>query len=232
MIISAQILCAKWSWLIPMRRTSQALAVEPDEVPVISNELLEANIVSIRTDLTDLKVEFRTVVAVAAKMESESKSGFARIDEQFREVRQDIRELRADNKTLRDKIDATQASLSVRIDENHSSLDRKIDATQASLATKIDENYSSLDRKIDATQASLAAKIDENYSALDKKIDTEVGELRADVKEMQADIKEICVSVADLKGMQKAILWVVGGAGTLVAIVGVGFTIARTLRWI
>jgi hypothetical protein len=39
-------------------------------------------------------------------------------------------------------------------------------------------------------------------------------------------------SLADLKGMQKAILWVLGGVGTLVATVGVGFTIARALHWI
>jgi chromosome segregation ATPase len=132
-----------------MRRTAHALAVESDEVPVISNESLEAHFVSLRTELTDLKADFR---------------------EQFREVRQDIRELRADNKILRDKIDAT-------------------------------------------------------HSSLDKKIETKVGELGADLKEMRA-------SLADLKGMQKAILWVLGGVGTLVATVGVGFTIARALHWI
>jgi chromosome segregation ATPase len=132
-----------------MRRTAHALAVESDEVPVISNESLEAHFVSLRTELTDLKADFR---------------------EQFREVRQDTRELQADNKILRDKIDAT-------------------------------------------------------HSSLDKKIETKVGELGADLKEMRA-------SLADLKGMQKAILWVLGGVGTLVATVGVGFTIARALHWI
>jgi hypothetical protein len=45
----------------------------------------------------------------------------------FREVRQDIRELRADIRTLHDKIDATRASLSAKIDENYSCLDKQIE---------------------------------------------------------------------------------------------------------
>ncbi len=32
--------------------------------------------------------------------------------------------------------------------------------------------------------------------------------------------------------MMKAILWVLGGVGTLAAIVSAGFTIAKTLHWI
>ena len=150
-----------------MRRTANALAVEPDEAPVTSNELPEANVASIRADLANLKVDIR---AVAAKAESELKTAVARIDEQFREVRQDIRELRADNKSLRDKVDA-------------------------------------------------------NYVALDKKIDNRFDELRADIKAINA-------SVEGLKGMQKAILWVLGGGGTFVAIVVGGLTIARTMNWI
>jgi len=46
----------------------------------------------------------------------------------FREVRQDIRELRAEIRTLHDKIDATRASLSAKIEENYSRLDKRIDA--------------------------------------------------------------------------------------------------------
>jgi hypothetical protein len=32
--------------------------------------------------------------------------------------------------------------------------------------------------------------------------------------------------------MQTAILWVLGGISTVAAIVGVGFTIARTVNWL
>jgi hypothetical protein len=57
-------------------------------------------------------------------------------------------------------------------------------------------------------------------------------EMRAGIKEMRTDIKEMGASIADLKGMQKAILWVLSGVGTVVAIAGVGFTIAKALHWI
>jgi chromosome segregation ATPase len=219
-----------------MRRTANALAVEPNEVPVISNELLEANVASIRIDLTDLKAEVRLI---SEKADGAIRTAVARIDEQFREVRQDIRELRADNKTLRDKIDENYssldrkidtacASLSAKIDGNGSCLDRKIDTAYASLSGKIDGNYSCLDRKIDTTYASLSAKVDGNYSSLDKKIDTEVGHLRADMKEMHGEIKSMSSSISDLKAMQKAILWVVGSVSFVASIV----TIARMLQWI
>jgi chromosome segregation ATPase len=204
-----------------MRRTANALAVETDEVPVSSTELLEANVAAIRTDLSDLKAEFRAVVAridqdiraMAAKAESEIKTAVARIDEQFREVRQDVRELRvgmnglqADNKTLRDKIDATHASLSAKIDGVNSSLDKKIDARSDELRGEI------------------------------KEVRGEIKDVRGEMKEMRgemhADRMETRASVAELKAMQKAILWVLGSLVTLVAIAGTGFTIAKTVRWI
>lgn len=221
---------------ITVRRAATALTFEPDEAPVISNELLEANVVSIRADLTDFRAEFRAVIAridhdiraMAAKAESEIKTAVARFDEQFRDVRQDIRELRVEGKTLRDKLDATHTSLTAKIDGNCASLDKKIDATR-----------DSLDKKIDDTRAALDKKIDTVHTALDRKIDTRCDELRTDIKDIRSDIKEIradikamCGSIADLKGMQKAILWVLGVAGSLITIAGVGLGIAKTLHWI
>jgi len=89
---------------------------------VISNESLEVNVVSIRTDLTHLKTEFRAVVARIDEdiraVDARAGNEIKRIYEQFREVRQDIRELRADIRTLRDKIDATYMSLNTKIDTN------------------------------------------------------------------------------------------------------------------
>ncbi len=91
---------------------------------MISNEMLEASVASIRTNLTDLKADVR---AVAAETKSEIKTAVARMDDQFRELRQDIRELRDENRTLRDKLNA-----------NYSSLDKRIDTTRASLCEKFD----------------------------------------------------------------------------------------------
>jgi DNA anti-recombination protein RmuC len=229
MIINARYSARNEAGFPPMRRTANALAVETEEVPVSSNELLEANVAAIRTDLTDLKDEFRAVVArldqdiraLATKAESEIKTAvaridqqFSRVDEQFREVRQDIRELRADNKTLRDKID-----------ENHTSLDKKIDENHRTLDKKIDENHKTLDQKIDENHKTLDQKIDENHKTLDQKIDENHKEVRADIKEMNG-------SIAGLRSMQKAILWVLGSILALIGISGPGLTIAKALGWV
>jgi chromosome segregation ATPase len=111
---------------------------------------------------------------MATKAESEIKTAVARFDEQFREVRQDIRDLRADNKSLRDKIDANHASLTEKIDSNHASANAKIDA-------------------------------------------------------MRTDMTAMRESIADLKALQKALIWVLGGAITLITVV---ITIAKALQWI
>ena len=39
-------------------------------------------------------------------------------------------------------------------------------------------------------------------------------------------------SIADLKAMQKAILWVLGSIVALFTIAGAGFAIAKAVRWI
>ncbi len=152
-----------------MLTTASACSVESDEVPVISNELLEANVVAIRSDLSDLRTEFRAVVTridqdvraivaridqdvrtTAAKAENEIKTAVARMDEQFREVRQDIRELRADNKILRDKIDGNYISLEQKIDANYAALDKKIDVTagelRADMTSKTSERASQISK--------------------------------------------------------------------------------------
>jgi hypothetical protein len=78
-----------------MRRTANALAVEPNEVPVISNELLEANVVSIGADLTDFRAEFRAVIA---RIEHDIRD--RKIDTKVDELRADIKEIRGDIKAM------------------------------------------------------------------------------------------------------------------------------------
>jgi hypothetical protein len=57
-------------------------------------------------------------------------------------------------------------------------------------------------------------------------------DMRADIKDIRADIRQMAASIAALQGMQKAILWVLGGLGTIATIIGVGFSIAKALQWI
>jgi chromosome segregation ATPase len=91
------------------------------------------------------------------------------------ELREDVRELRADNKSLREKVDAI-----------HESLDAKIDGVNTSLSAKIDDVNASLNARIDAVSATLTEKI----SLLGK-------------------------DVASMRGLQKAMLWVMSGFGSL-----------------
>jgi uncharacterized coiled-coil DUF342 family protein len=208
-----------------MRRTTNALAVEPEEALVSSDEPLEANVVvSIRTDLKDLKAEFRAVVAridhdirsMAAKAESEIKTAVARIDEQFREVRQDIRGLTATNETLRD-----------RINESHSSLDKKIDATRESLDRKIDIKVGELRDDMKEMRADI-----KDIRGELKEIRGEIKEVRGEMKEGFAGMAETRADIADLKAMQKAMLWVLGSIVALSTIAGAGLAIARAVHWI
>jgi predicted nucleic acid-binding Zn-ribbon protein len=177
--------------IICMRSTALVLN-EYDEVPVSSNEVLEANVVAIRTDLTDLKNDFRAAVArlgndiksavmrleaeiraVAAKAASDLEKFADRVDRQFDDMRQDMREMRAEGKALRDTVD---------------------------------DNYKVLNAKIDATHDKLSAKIDttnEKLGNLDRK-------------------------VTDIGTKLTALLWVVGGLGTLVT---VAITVGKAFNW-
>lgn len=71
------------------------------------------------------------------------------------ELRKDVRELRADNKSLNEKIDSVQATLNDKIDALGNRLDRKIDEKFDTLDKKIE----TLDNKIDGVNTSLGEKI-------------------------------------------------------------------------
>jgi hypothetical protein len=122
------------------------------------------------------------------------------------ELRKDVRELRAENKTLREKIDIVQTTLN-----------DKIDALGERLVRKIDEKFGTLDKKIDERFGTLDKKIDERFGTLDKKIDgvnTSLGD----------KLEKLSNDVASLRGMQMAILWVISILGSL-GIVG------KFMRW-
>ena len=111
------------------------------EVPVASNETLEAHITSLRVGLD--------------------------------EVKEDVRELRADNKSLREKVDAI-----------HTNLRDKIDSVNTSLGGQL------------------------------TKLSDDIADLRG--------------LIADMRGLQKAMLWVIGGVGSLATIL---MTLGKTLHW-
>jgi chromosome segregation ATPase len=107
-----------------MRSTALACKDEyDDEVPVRSQDVLEANVASIRKDLDEFKTDFRAAVirldndikaavselraeirAVAAKAESDLKVFANRIESQ-------LAEMRTEDKALRNKIDGLSKSV-------------------------------------------------------------------------------------------------------------------------
>lgn len=122
----------------------------------------------------------------------------AKIDAQttaLGEVRTDVRELRADNKTLRDKMDEGFRALDAKIEQRTAALDAKIDQRTAQLS---------------ADHKSLSERVDEGFRAQDAKF------------------AKLSDDVADIRAMQKAMIWVIGGVGTLASIL---FTAGKALHW-
>jgi DNA anti-recombination protein RmuC len=114
-----------------MRSTALAIKHEYDEVPVSSNEVLEANVVAIRDNLSEWKNDYREfkndfrvavaridndIKALASRLEGEIRAmaeNATRGLEKFSErIEQQLSEMRAEDKALREKVD---------------SLDRKVD---------------------------------------------------------------------------------------------------------
>jgi uncharacterized phage infection (PIP) family protein YhgE len=98
------------------------------------------------------------------------------------ELREDVRELRAGNKSLRETMDQKFGVLNTKVDAIDASLNGKIDGVSTSLNAKIDRVDASLSAKLDALNANLSDKI-----------------------------SKLSDAVADMRGLQKAILWVMSG---------------------
>jgi DNA repair exonuclease SbcCD ATPase subunit len=117
-----------------MRSTALAYKDEDDEVPVSSQELLEANVAAISVDLKELRTEFRAAVArldqridaAVAKLEADIRAMTAKAERELKEfatrIEGQLAEMRGDDKSLRE-----------RVDRNHDVLSAKIDATNVKL---------------------------------------------------------------------------------------------------
>lgn len=98
---------------------------------------------------------------------------------------------------------------------------REVRAEGKSLREKLDVVYVTLRDKIDQVQATLTAKIDQLNIRLDDKIDQSHNSLNAKLEKLSSD-------VSDLRSLQKGMLWVIGGVGSLATIL---VTIGKVLRW-
>jgi hypothetical protein len=147
-----------------MRSTAVAYKDEYDEVPVSSQELLEANVGAIRVDLNELKTDFRAAVkrideridAAVTKLEAEIRVMAAKAADDIRQLSLDMREMRAEDKSVRDKAEKNFEAVNTKIDKVHESLSAKIDKATARMDAT-DATVAGLDKKFDGLQVRLAA---------------------------------------------------------------------------
>ncbi len=151
-------------------RAMNAVVREKYEVPMLTNEVIEVHLASLRVGQNEL--------------------------------REDVHGLQADNRSIRDKIDAVHASLNQKIEVVEAKLTQKIDAVD----TKLTQEIRAVDQKLDQKFDLLNGKIDTVNASLGEKI------------------TQLSNAVAGMRGMQKAMLW-------LISILGSLGTVGKFLHW-
>jgi chromosome segregation ATPase len=144
-----------------MRSTALAYKDERDEVPMSSQEVLEANVAAIRNDVNDLKTDFRAAVArldqridaAVSKLEGEIRTMAAKAEKDLKEfagrIERQLEEMRADDRALRDKTDKNHETLNNKIDKNYETLCDKIDKTNEKLG-ELTKSVDTLGSKLNA----------------------------------------------------------------------------------
>jgi DNA anti-recombination protein RmuC len=177
-------------------------------------------------------------VYVAATNET-LEANIASLSKRVDEVTIDIRELRADNKTLRDKIDHTNVTLGERIDLAERRLNQKIDELGASLRKEFNEKFDAfrkeIDGKLDTLGKESSAKFDaihNRFQAIDRRfdaIDKRFDEVDKRIDKLGDKVEQLVVAVAKIHGLHATVLWVCGGFVTLVL---AALAIGKTFGWI
>src|SRR3954454_5870676 len=110
MIISEQI-------IIFIMRTALAYKPEYDEVPVVSTEVLEANVVAMRGDLTELKTDFKEhrkeFVTAVTRLDDDIKAAVLRLDN---DIKSAVAELRTEIRAMAAKAESELKEFAGRIE--------------------------------------------------------------------------------------------------------------------
>ena len=131
------------------------------------------------------------------------------IQANLKEVKTDVRELRADNKALRDRLDEKMDALAAEDKAIREAMAQGFEKVNA----RIDGVNASLSGKIDSVNATQSAKIDGVNASLSEKIDV------------------LTKGFAEMRGTLKAMFWIFGVVGSLVAIAGTVVGIGKALHW-
>jgi chromosome segregation ATPase len=126
-------------------------------------------------------------------------------------IRKKIETPMASNET----IEAHLAHLQTAVDETRKDV-RELRVGLGALRDKFDDVRESLSERIEDVSRSLNAKVEDVSKSLNAKIDQTNKELAG----MRADIAGLCA-------MQRAMLWIMGGTGSLVGI----NTLAKAYGW-
>lgn len=130
-----------------MRGTSLAFKDDYYEAPVSSQEVLEANVATIRVDLRELKTDFRAAVAridqdikaAVIKLETEIRAMAASAERDLQQfatrIESQLSEMRGEDKALRSRFEGNYETLNAKIDKNHEALNTKVDAANARIVT-------------------------------------------------------------------------------------------------
>jgi hypothetical protein len=176
--------------------TMNAMFREEDEVPVISNDAIEAQLINLRDGLQEVRAAQPVLQAridkTNDKIDAVNASLSARID--------------AVDAKLSDKIDAVNARLSDKIDAVDAKLSDKIGAVDAKLSDKIDAVDAKLSDKIDVLKAEIFARFDKQSEEI-KALVKDVAWIHISVKVMLA-ILGLCVSAAVIVNALRTLRWI------------------------
>jgi hypothetical protein len=162
-----------------------------------------------------MRQNYETSVAANETIEGTLASLRDKIDRNHAVVMANCAQLAAGQAALNEKIHQTHLTLSEKIESVHTVLRDKIDLVHTVLSAKIDSVHTVLSGKIDSVHIVLNDKIDQLRDRMDERYAT-LG------KELGEKIEKNTIAVANLAGMQKAILWVLGSGvlGGLIAVLG------------
>jgi predicted nucleic acid-binding Zn-ribbon protein len=122
------------------------------------------------------------------------------------EVKEDVRGVQADVRSLRDKVDRNYESLSAKQDSHW----QKIDHTRAELLDRVEAVRTELNTKIDQVDSKLSAKIDQLHMMLGR----------------------TNVALANLSSLHKTLVWVVGGIVSVMGLIEIAIRLGKTFGWL
>ena len=171
--------------------------------------------------------------------ESAMEERVARIEADVKNIQLDMREFRTDMKAANEATTELKVAVAT-IDGKINSLSQKVDTQFAGLVQRNDAQFAALTQRNDAQFAALVAKLDTKADAADVKLletkvtslSSRVDGLDAKVEDTREKLGQVGKDVAGLRGMVKAILWVLASLVGLVMLIPAGFTIAKALHWI